>query len=69
MEVLIIEIRKAIQDDMKKISLLYQEFFLYNSSQQATYYRAAIESGNYQKYIVEHKNEELFVAVIENKIV
>jgi len=62
-------VRCATLTDVEELNLLYQHFFTHNASQQPAYYKVAIESGRYPKYVIESPQEELFVAVENEKLV
>jgi len=63
------EYRTAGLNDVEQISMLYQEFFTYNAAQQPLYYRPAIEGGGYPKHIIANEQEELFIAVENDKAI
>ncbi|MPM15373.1 hypothetical protein SDC9_61742 [bioreactor metagenome] len=56
------EIRLAEHGDILKISKLYEEFFVYNASQQPLYYKPAAEMGKYPQSVIESAKEALFIA-------
>lgn len=63
------KIRLAEANDIPEICELYNEFFIYNSTQQPKYYKMAIEKGSYPKSVVENITEDIYVAVDNNIII
>lgn len=63
------QIRPAEAKDIPEICGLYNEFFLYNSSQQPQYYKKAIETGKYPESVLGNETEDLFVATDDSAVV
>lgn len=63
------QIRLAEAKDIPGICALYNEFFLYNSSQQPQYYKEAEETGKYPESVLENGTEDLFVAADDSTVV
>lgn len=63
------EIRLAKTNDIPEICGLYNEFFIYNSTQQPQYYKMAVEEGSYPKSVLGNNTEDIYVAVDNNNII
>jgi GNAT superfamily N-acetyltransferase len=63
------EVRLAEIKDIKGISNLYNDFFIYNANQQPQYYKQAFETGTYPKSVIESNSEDIFVAVDNGAII
>lgn len=55
-------IRLAKTEDIPGICALYNEFFVYNASQQPDYYKSAAEAGGYPESVIKSASEDIFVA-------
>ena len=62
-------IRLATKDDIELISSLFTEFYEYNAAQQPQYYVAAKEIGKYPNTIIDSKDGDIIVAVVDEVIV
>ncbi len=63
------EVRLAEMNDISDICCLYNDFFVYNATQQPQYYKQAIETGKYPKSVIESSAEDIFIAVDGNVII
>lgn len=61
--------RLAETNDIPEICELYNEFFVYNASEQPQYYKRAIETGKYPRSVIENNTEDIYVALDGNVII
>jgi GNAT superfamily N-acetyltransferase len=56
------KIRLAKAENVPEICVLYNNFFIYNASQQPDYYKSATETGRYPESVIKNGSEDIFVA-------